>query len=162
MREKNSDVKSIKNLMWETSGIFLKILLIWDEVTGKSNAKLMIPTELKQKILKVAVPNNIVISAVSKFERLMVKRINSKFDEETVLGIRFFIDPSQFKKKKVNFKQKKPLVTEFSQEEIVAKEFELIQKFGFDEKIAEIAANIELLREKNKNSDKIFRGKNDK
>lgn len=149
MKKETSQVKSIKNLMWETSGIFLKILLIWEEVTGKSNSKLMIPTELKQKILKVAVPNNIVISAVSKFEQLMIKRINSNFDCETVVQIRFFIDPSQFKRKKSESKPKKDILSDFSQEEIVAKEFELMQEFGFDEKIAEIAANIELLREKN-------------
>lgn len=149
MKEKNSDVKSIKNLMWETSGIFLKILLIWEEVTGKSNAKLMIPTELKQKILKVAVPNNIVISAVSKFERLMVKRINSKFDEETVLGVRFFIDPSQFKRKKSESKPRKDILSDFSQEEISQKKQELIQSFNLNGEMAEIAASIELLREKN-------------
>ncbi|MBP5405533.1 DUF721 domain-containing protein [bacterium] len=135
--------------MWETSGIFLKILLIWEEVTGKSNAKLMIPTELKQKILKVAVPNNIVISAVSKFERLMVKRINSKFDEETVLGVRFFIDPSQFKRKKSESKPRKDILSDFSQEEISQKKQELIQSFNLNGEMAEIAASIELLREKN-------------
>ena len=142
--------------MLESSGKFFRIVLIWEEVTGK-NAKLMMPAELKQKTLKVAVPNNIVLSAVLKFEKLMIQRINSNFEDETVLQIKFFVDPSQFKKKKSENKQKKQLITEFSQEELVAKEFELIQKFGFDEKIAETVANIELFREKNNISNNIQR-----
>lgn len=142
--------------MLESSGKFFRIVLIWEEVTGK-NAKLMMPAELKQKTLKVAVPNNIVLSAVLKFEKLMIQRINSNFEDETVLQIKFFVDPSQFKKKRNENKQKKQLITEFSQEELVAKEFELIQKFGFDEKIAETVANIELFREKNNISNNIQR-----
>ena len=149
MDKQNFPVKSIKDSMLESSGKFFRIILIWEEVTGKSNARLMIPAELKQKTLKVAVANNIVLAAASKFEQLMIKRINSNFDEETVSQIKFFIDPSQFKRKKDRFKQKKQLVNEFSREEILEKEFELIRKFGFDEKIAEVAANIELFREKN-------------
>lgn len=149
MTRQNSDIKSIKNLILDSSGSFLRILLIWEEVTGKNNVKWMIPTELKQKILKVAVANNIVLNAASKFEQLMIKRINSNFDGETVVQIRFFIDPSRFKRKSGKIKQQRQVITEFSREEIFAKEFELIQKFGFDEKIAEVAANIELFREKN-------------
>jgi len=135
--------------MLESSGKFFRIILIWEEVTGRSNARLMIPAELKQKTLKVAVANNIVLAAASKFEQLMIKRINSNFDDETVTQIKFFIDPSRFKRKQDGSRQKKQPVTEFSQEEILAKELELIRKFGFDEKIAEVAANIELFREKN-------------
>ena len=149
MEKQNFPVKSIKDSMLESSGKFFRIILIWEEVTGKSNAKLMIPAELKQKTLKVAVANNIVLAAASKFEQLMIKRINSNFDEETVSQIKFFIDPSRFKRKKEGSRQKKQLVTEFPQEEILEREFELIRKFGFDEKIAEVAANIELFREKN-------------
>ena len=156
MKKQNLPVKSIKDSMLESSGKFFRIVLIWEEVTGK-NAKLMMPAELKQKTLKVAVPNNIVLSAVLKFEKLMIQRINSNFEDETVLQIKFFVDPSQFKKKKSENKQKKQLITEFSQEELVAKEFELIQKFGFDEKIAETLANIELFREKNNISNNIQR-----
>ena len=156
MKKQNLPVKSIKDSMLESSGKFFRIVLIWEEVTGK-NAKLMMPAELKQKTLKVAVPNNIVLSAVLKFEKLMIQRINSNFEDETVLQIKFFVDPSQFKKKKSENKQKKQLITEFSQEELVAKEFELIQKFGFDEKIAETVANIELFREKNNISNNIPR-----
>lgn len=156
MKKQNLPVKSIKDSMLESSGKFFRIVLIWEEVTGK-NAKLMMPAELKQKTLKVAVPNNIVLSAVLKFEKLMIQRINSNFEDETVLQIKFFVDPSQFKKKKSENKQKKQLITEFSQEELVAKEFELIQKFGFDEKIAETVANIELFREKNNISNNIQR-----
>ena len=149
MTGQKSGIKSIKNLIEDSSGNFLKILLIWEEVTGKSNARQMIPAELKQKILKVAVANNIVLAAASKFEQLMIKRINSNFDGETVTQIKFFIDPSRFKRKAGEIRQQKQAVAEFSQEEIFAKKFELIQKFGFDEKIAEVAANIELFREKN-------------
>lgn len=156
MKKQNLPVKSIKDSMLESSGKFFRIVLIWEEVTGK-NAKLMMPAELKQKTLKVAVPNNIVLSAVLKFEKLMIQRINSNFEDETVLQIKFFVDPSQFKKKRNENKQKKQLITEFSQEELVAKEFELIQKFGFDEKIAETVANIELFREKNNISNNIQR-----
>ena len=156
MKKQNLPVKSIKDSMLESSGKFFRIVLIWEEVTGK-NAKLMMPAELKQKTLKVAVPNNIVLSAVLKFEKLMIQRINSNFKDETVLQIKFFVDPSQFKKKRSENKQKKQLITEFSQEELVAKEFELIQKFGFDEKIAETVANIELFREKNNISNNIQR-----
>ena len=148
MEKQNLPVKSIKDSMLESSGKFF-IILIWEEVTGKNNAKLMIPAELKQKILKVAVANNIVLAAASKFEQLMIKRINSNSGEETVRQIKFFIDPSRFKRKKEGSRQKKQPVTDVSQEEVLAKEFELIQKFGFDEKIAEVAANIELFREKN-------------
>lgn len=149
MEKQNFPVKSIKDSMMESSGKFFRIILIWEEVTGKNNAKLMIPAELKQKILKVAVANNIVLAAASKFEQLMIKRINSNSGEETVKQIKFFIDPSRFKRKSSGFNHKKQPVTNFSQEEILAKEFELVQKFGFDEKIAEVVANIELFREKN-------------
>ena len=156
MEKQNLPVKSIKDSMLESSGKFFRIVLMWEEVTGK-NAKLMMPAELKQKTLKVAVPNNIVLSAVLKFEKLMIQRINSNFGNESVLQVKFFVDPSQFKKKKSENKQKKQLITEFSQEELVAKEFELVQKFGFDEKIAETVANIELFREKNNISNNIQR-----
>ena len=156
---KKTPVKSIKDLIWNSSGRFIKILISWDEIAGKNNDKMMMPVELKEKVLKVAVPNSIVMSAISKFEQTMIKRINSKLDEKTVVKIIFFIDPSKFKTKRSGVKQKTTESIQFSQEELVEKKQELMQKFNLNDKTAEIAANIELMREKKENGNFCSGGK---
>ena len=158
---KKTDVKSIKELIWISSGKFLKIMLSWEEIAGKNNAKIMMPVELKDKILKVAVPNSIVLSAISKFEQSMIKRANAKFNEKGVVKIIFFIDPSKFKAKRSGKKQKPSESVQFSQEEFLEKKQELIQKFNLNEKMAGIAANIELTREKKKTETLLPEEKND-
>ena len=157
--DRKNQIKSIKELIWDSSSKFIKILLSWEEISGKSNAKIMMPVELKEKVLKVAVPNSIVLSAISKFEHPMMTRINSKFDEKSVVKIIFFIDPSKFKTKRSGTRQKTSKPVQFSHEEFLQKKQELIQKFHLNENMAEIAANIELIKEKKKTDSVAPEGK---
>jgi hypothetical protein len=154
MKQRFSQVKSLKTVVSDSQNKFMIILMNWQNIVGKSNVKLMIPLELKQKTLEIAIPNNIVLAAASKFAELIMKKANLCFREESVLKLKFAIQPSFFKKKRSESAKEETPVIELSEEEITQKKQELNKKFGFKGKIAECAAKIELLNMK--------RGQNDK
>lgn len=137
-------VKPLKTLLTDSKSNILIILMNWQNIVGKGNSKIMIPLELKQKTLCIAVPNNMVLSAVSKFSVTIIKKANLCFENENVGKLKFVIEPAYFKKTKEKTKAV-PIVTEISEEEINQKKQELIAKFGLEEKIAGLAAEIELL-----------------
>ncbi len=148
-------VKSIQTVISESPNKLLFAIMNWSEIVGKNNAEITIPIRLKQKILEIAVPNNIVLATVSKFSRLIIDRMNAKTGGENVLRLKFSIVPSLFNKtKKIEKKRVVQKTTDFPEEEISQKKLELMQKFGFDETTAENAANIEMFITKNKKSNK--------
>ena len=137
-------VKPLKTLLTDSKSNILIILMNWQSIVGKGNSKIMIPLELKQKTLCIAVPNNMVLSAVSKFSATIIKKANLCFENENVGKLKFVIEPAYFKKTKEKTKAA-PIVPEISEEEINQKKQELMAKFGLEEKIAGLAAEIELL-----------------
>jgi len=153
MKQRFSQVKSLRALVSDSQNKFMIILMNWQDIVGKSNTKIMMPLELKQKTLEIAIPNNIVLAAAAKFAGLITKKANLCSGEETVQKLKFVIQPSFFKKKKCEPEKAPKQEPEISEEEIAQKKQELIEKFGLKENIAETAAKIELLNAK--------RGEND-
>ena len=153
MKQRFSQVKSLKTLVLDSKSNILIILMNWPNIVGKSNSKNMMPVELKQKTLTIAVPNNMVLSIASKFASLIINKINLCFETESVSKVKFEMKPEFFKKTKVEKKNASPCVPEISEEEIYQKKQELIVKFNLNERTAETAARIELLN--------IKRGKNE-
>jgi len=145
MKQRFSPVKSIKTLIYDLHNKFIIILMNWENIVGKSNSKTMMPVELKQKTLEIAVPNNMVLSVASKFTAVIVKKANLALQNEEVSRVKFEIKPEFFKKAKKGKTETVKNVPEVSKEEIAQKKQELIDKFGLSEKTAETAAEIELL-----------------
>ena len=140
-----SQVKSLKTLVADSNSCILIILMNWQNIVGKSNSRIMMPVELKQKTLEIAVPNNMVLSIASKFASEIIKKANLCFENENVGKLKFVIEPAYFKKSKAEKIQAEKPLPEISEEEITQKKQELIARFGLDENIAGIAAEIELL-----------------
>ena len=145
-------IKSLRTIVSDSQNKFMIILLNWSNIVGKGNSKIMMPLELKLKTLEIALPNNIVLAAASKFSPLIMKKANLCAGVDSVRKLKFVIDPAYFKKTKEKTKAA-PHAPEISEEEIVIKKQELMANFGLAEKIAETAAKIELLNMK--------RGQND-
>ena len=125
----------------------------WPDIVGKSNSKIMMPLELKQKTLEIAIPNNMVLSIASKFASVIINKANLCLQNNGVGKLKFEIKPEFFKKTRKEKTETAKKVLEISEEEIYQKKQELIDKFGLNEKTAEVAAKIELLN--------IKRGKNE-
>ena len=153
MKQRVSQVKSIKTIVSDSNNNILIILMNWQNIVGKGNAGIMMPVELKQKTLSIAIPNNMVLSIASKFASVIINKANLCFGYESVLKLKFVIEPAYFKKSKTEKTKASPYVPEISEEEICQKKQELIAKFALDEKTAGVAAKIELLN--------IKRGKNE-
>ena len=94
-----------------------------------------------------------VLSIASKFASVIINKANLCLQNDGVGKLKFEIKPEFFKKKKVGKTETDKKVPEISEEEIAQKKQELINKFGLQEKTAEVAAKIELLN--------IKRGKNE-
>ncbi len=153
MKPRKAAVKSIGSIISDSQNKFFIILMNWSKIVGKSNAKMMMPVELKQKTLEIALPNNIVLAATSKFSPLITKKANLCAGEDSVQKLKFIIEPAYFKKEKTEKIKSDPQTIELTEEDIYQKKQELIDKFGLEESIAVIAAKIELLN--------IKRGQND-
>ncbi|MBR6422973.1 DUF721 domain-containing protein [bacterium] len=123
----------------------------WPNIVGKGNSKNMMPVELKQKTLTIAVPNNMVLTIASKFVSVIINKANLCFETESVSKVKFEMKPEFFKKAKAEKKNAAPHVPEISEEEIYQKKQELIEKFNLNDNIAECAAKIELLNIRGKN-----------
>lgn len=153
MKQRFSQVKSLKTIVTDSNNNILIILMNWQNIVGKGNSRNMIPLELKQKTLTVAVPNNMVLSIASKFAPVIINKANLCFETESVSKLKFDMKPELFKKAKTEKKNVSARVPEISEEEICQKKQELIAKFSLNDNIAECAARIELLN--------IKRGKNE-
>ncbi|MBO7126021.1 DUF721 domain-containing protein [bacterium] len=153
MKQRFSQVKSLKTLVLDSKSNILIILMNWQNIVGKSNSRNMMPVELKQKTLTIAVPNNMVLSVASKFSAVIINKTNHCFETECISKLKFEIKPEFFKKTKSEKKNDTPQVPEISEEEICQKKQELITRFNLNDNIAECAARIELLN--------IKRGKNE-
>ena len=153
MKQRSSKVKSLQTLVVDSNNKFMIILMNWPNIVGKGNSKIMMPLELKQKTLEIALPNNMVLSIASKFASVIINKANLCLQNDGVGKLKFEIKPEFFKRKKVGKTGTDKKVPEISEEEIAQKKQELINKFGLQEKTAEVAAKIELLN--------IKRGKNE-
>lgn len=91
-------VKSLKSIFLDSQNKLLIILMNWSTIVGKGNSKIMMPLELRQKTLEIALPNNMVLSAVSKFSALIIKKANLCAGEKSVEKLKFVIEPSRFTK----------------------------------------------------------------
>ena len=145
MKQRFSQVKSLKTLISDLHNKYMIILMNWKAIVGKSNAGIMMPVELKQKTLEIAIPNNMVLSIASKFASEIIKKANLCLENEGVGKLKFEIKPEFFKKAKTERTKAVKNVTGISKEEIAQKKQELIDKFGLEENFAGIAAEIELL-----------------
>lgn len=139
-----AQVRSIRALVSDSHNKFMIILMNWSNIVGKGNSKIMMPLELKQKTLCIAVPNNIVLAATSKFSALIIKKADQCIGEESVEKLKFSIDPARFKKTKAEKTKTFSKTSKFDEEEIIQKKQELMHEFHLDENIAEYAAGIEL------------------
>ena len=151
MKQRFSQVKSLKTLVSDSHNNILIILMNWPNIVGKGNSKNMMPVELKQKTLTIAVPNNMVLTIASKFVSVIINKANLCFETESVSKVKFEMKPEFFKKAKAEKKNAVPHVPEISEEDICQKKQELIEKFNLDDNIAECAAKIELLNIRGKN-----------
>lgn len=151
MKQRFSQVKSLKTLVSDSHNNILIILMNWPNIVGKGNSKNMMPVELKQKTLTIAVPNNMVLTIASKFVSVIINKANLCFETESVSKVKFEMKPEFFKKAKAEKKNAAPHVPEISEEEIYQKKQELIEKFNLNDNIAECAAKIELLNIRGKN-----------
>ena len=145
MKQRFSQVKSLKTLVSDSRNNILIILMNWPYIVGNGNAKIMMPLELKQKTITIAVPNNMVLSVATKFASIIINKANICLGEDSVSKLKFEIKPELFKKTKTVKTNAVPHIPEISEEEIYQKKQELINKFDLNEKTAEIAAKIELL-----------------
>lgn len=145
MKQRFSQVKSLKTLVSDSKNNILIILMNWSSIVGNGNARIMMPLELKQKTLTVAVPNNMVLSVATKFASLIINKASICLGNESVLKLKFEIKPELFKKAKAEKTNADSHIPEISEEEIAQKKQELMNKFNLNEKTAEIAAKIELL-----------------
>ena len=148
MKQRSSKVKSLKTLVIDSNNKFMIILMNWPNIVGKSNAKIIMTLELKQKTLQIALPNNMVLSIASKFASEIIKKANLCLQSESIGKLKFEIRPELFKKAKRGKSETVKTVPKISKEEIDQKKQELIDKFGLSVKLAETAAEIELLNMK--------------
>ena len=144
-------VRPLKTIAADSKTKILIILMNWQDIVGKGNSKIMMPLEIKQKTLDIAIPNNMVLSAAAKFSPVIIKKANTCFGKEVIEKLNFTILPAYFKKEKTEKKVDNTSVPEISEEEILQKKQELISKFALSENIAERAAKIELLNIRGKN-----------
>ena len=139
-----SQVKSIQSIISESSNAIVTILINWKKIVG-GNSKIMMPSELKRGVLEIAVPNNIVLSTVSKFTDFIIGKTNAVLNQKIVKKLKFVVKPSCFSREKAPKNSNSSSVKNFSKEEIELKKKELVQKFNLDKDIAETAAEIELI-----------------
>lgn len=151
-KPEKAPVKPLKSIVSDSQNKFMIILMNWSDIVGQGNSKIMMPLELKLKTLKIALPNNMVLAATSKFSAMIIKKADLCAGVDSVQKLKFVIEPAYFKKTKEKTKAA-PQIPEISEEEIILKKQELMAKFGLEEKIALTAAKIELLNMK--------RGQND-
>ena len=158
MKQRSSNIRSFKTLVSDSKNNMLIILMNWSDIVGKGNSGIMIPLQLKQKTLTIAIPNNMVLSVAAKFTPLIIKRANLCFEDENVKKLKFLIEPGLFKKPKTEKATAEKTKTvkaarEISKEEIFQKKHELIERFGMGEAFSESAAKIELLNMKRGDND---------
>lgn len=144
-------VKSLKTLVTDSKNNMLIILMNWQNIVGKSNSRIMMPVELKQRTLEIALPNNMVLSVTAKFAPVIINKAKLCLGKDSVSKLKFEIKPEFFKKTKVEKKNTGTYTDEIPKGEITLKKQELMSKFGLDENIAERAAKIELLNIRGKN-----------
>ena len=89
------------------------ILMNWKAIVGKSNAGIMMPVELKQKTLEIAIPNNMVLSIASKFASEIIKKANLCLENEGVGKLKFEIKPEFFKKAKTERKKSRNFAPQY-------------------------------------------------
>lgn len=153
MKQRSSKIRSLKALVSDSKNNLLIILMNWSDIVGKGNSGIMIPLQLKQKTLTIAIPNNMVLSIATKFTPLIIKRANLCFEDENVKKLKFLIEPGLFKKSKTEKAKSVKVASEISKEEIFQKKHELIERFGMGETFSEYAAKIELLNMKRGDND---------
>ena len=134
----------ISQIIADTKNALFKILLNWEKIAGSSNRDIMIPFQLKSKVLSVAVPNGMVEKTASRFKEHIIENINRHIGKDSVTGIKFYIDTSKF----TGVKKKEPEKAEsrepVSKKEVLKKAAE-IEKTGIAGSLAQTLAEIELL-----------------
>jgi len=141
----------LSRIISETKSTFLTILLNWEKIAGKTNREIMIPFDLKNKVLLVAVPNGMVAKTVVRFKEQMIGNINREIRKSAVSEIKFFVDSARFGNVEIAEPAQTERKIEISKTDLSRKIKEL-QKQGISEHLAGTLAEIELLIEKRKNS----------
>jgi hypothetical protein len=109
----------------------------------------MIPTDIKEKTLIIAVPNGMVAKTFVRFKNQLLSNISNIVRNSGISDIRFVVDISRFKEKKPVRTDNSKTAPELSPEEILMKKNELESK-GISPSIAESMARIELIWQKKK------------
>ena len=144
-------INRLSRIISETRNIFMTILLNWENIAGKTNREIMIPFDLKNKVLLVAVPNGMVAKTVVRFKDQMINNINREIRKNSVSEIKFFVDTARFGNIEIKEMPRAEEKIEISKSEL-SKKIKELQKQGISEHLAGTLAEIELLIEKRKNS----------
>lgn len=134
----------ISQIIADTKNALFKILLNWEKIAGSSNRDIMIPFQLKSKVLSVAVPNSMVEKTASRFKENIIENINRHIGKDSVTGIKFSIDTSKFTGVKKKESEKAEVREPVSKKEVLKKAAE-IEKTGIAGSLAQTLAEIELL-----------------
>ena len=140
----------LNNILDNSRSAFMKILMNWTSIAGKSNRDIMKPDRISRQILYVSVPNTMVLKTVRRFEYSMLNNVHNQIGNKSVKEIRFFSDPSKFKyveKPKTKKKKRKPTVLDHSDVERRSSE---LQETGIDSSLSQKMAEIELILKKQK------------
>jgi hypothetical protein len=134
----------ISQIIADSKNALFKILLNWEKIAGSSNRDIMIPFQLKSKVLSVAVPNSMVEKTASRFKEHIIDNINRHIGKDSVTGIKFSIDTSKFTGVKKKEPEKEEVREPVSKKEVSKKAAE-IEKTGVAGSLAQTLAEIELL-----------------
>lgn len=145
-------MKSVSQILGSEKNTLLKLIINWTEISGNSNRELMIPVEIKENILIIAVPNGMVAKSFARFKHQILINLDKVLRKNTISDIRFHVDPSRFKDK-----APEPLiitdhVPEISESELLAKKLE-IESRGISSQLSETMARIELTWQKKKKTE---------
>lgn len=142
-------MKSVSQILGSEKNTILKLIINWTEIAGVSNRELMIPAEIKDGILMIAVPNGMVAKTFARFKYQLLSNLGRVIKNINVSDIKFIIDPSRFKEKTDRTENQGSPVVELSEQEILEKKKEIESK-GITPSMAESMAKIELLWQKKK------------
>jgi hypothetical protein len=144
-------INRLSRIISGTKNTFMTILLNWENIAGKTNREIMIPFELRNKVLFVAVPNGMVAKTAVRFKEQMIGNIHRETGKNHVSDIKFMVDTSRFGSSGHKEYEQPETKIEISKSEL-SKKIKELQKQGISEHLAGTLAEIELLIEKRKNS----------
>ncbi|HRZ79971.1 MAG TPA: DciA family protein [bacterium] len=140
-------MKRVSEVLSSERNSLLKILINWTEICGISNRELMIPVEIKDSSLVIAVPNGMVAKSFARFKHQILINLDKVLKKHSVSDIKFTVDPARFREKQPSPSNDTVAIPEISPEELLAKKLE-IESRGISPALSGSMAKIELLWQK--------------